>query len=99
MQYSIAQRNARLASAAAVEGAAKATPQPAAPTSTQPTAAKNSGAAANNTVAVSPASKPILKGSVNTPTPPIAGAADNEKHITFVSPEPNNAKPEKVGLG
>jgi len=108
IQFSRAQRASRIAATTTVTTASKAQAAPAAtgkPSTNKPTESKPAatGGAPKVTVdasnvASTGSAKPILKGSINAPSPSIAGAADNEKHITFLSPHPDNENPEHVGV-
>lgn len=93
--YSSSRRTQRLQAAAASKNPAKPvqnTKPVAVPTSTT----MGSGTAAKGSTGVSDSTG--QNTGVYGPSPPIAGAADNEKHITFVPPAADNEKPEEVGL-
>ena len=90
---------AKEASAKAQQAAAAAKATVTAAKTASPAAATgNAGGGGTSSATAKTESKPILKTGPNAPTPTIAGAADSEKHITFLAPSPYNEKPEQVDI-
>ena len=90
---------AKEASAKAQQAAAAAKATVTAAKTASPAAATvNTGGGGTSSATAKTESKPILKTGPNAPTPTIAGAADSEKHITFLAPSPYNEKPEQVDI-